>query len=296
MYNPDQLDKWLQGMNAQLRAEDVAHRRRPFEAIQRYAVENKISIDLFSDVGKHIFAWFRRNAPEGAHALGSAYESVYYFDSVFWVISIPMISGTVALDARNSIIAMPTLTKDALFENPNRSWDYLIYWADCVDYGFGHAEVLQNNNLDEFGGRFYAAGDEELRAATLLLRQHRPQARALMNCRNATEMFFKSYLAFKGQLTEKEAIQIGHNLKKALDKFIEVSGFQLWRSAETQLAVFPAISDRYDGLRATNADLATAFAFAQSVGAAVTREFTDHNMIERVARQNHASFPKPTNK
>jgi hypothetical protein len=212
--HPDDLDSWLVKVNAQLRIEDVAHRQRPFEAIRRYALESKTSLNVFSDTGKRILAWFREHAPEGAHALGSAYESVYYFDSVFWVVSVPILSGTVSLDPRDSILGMPPFTKDDLFETAHRSWDYVIYWADCVDYGQGSAEVLANKTLDEFGGQLYAAADEELRAATLLLRQHGPQARALMNCRNATEMFFKAYLAFKGQLNEKAARQLNHDLKK----------------------------------------------------------------------------------
>jgi hypothetical protein len=37
-------------------------------------------------------------------------------------------------------------------------------------------------------------------------------------------------------------------------------------------------------------DLKDADTFAQSVGATVTREFTAHNMIERVARQHQAAL------
>jgi hypothetical protein len=235
--HPDDLDSWLVKVNAQLRTEDVPHRQRPFEAIRRYALESKTSLNVFSDTGKRIFAWFREHAPEGAHALGPAYESVYYFDSVFWVVSVPIVSGTVSLDVRDSILGMPTSTKDALFETASLSWDYLIYWADCVDYGQGSAEVLANKTLDEFGGQLYAAADEELRAASLLLRQHRPQARALMNCRNSTEMFFKAYLAFKGQLNEKAARQLNHDLKRALALFIHVSGFKNWQAVEEKLGI-----------------------------------------------------------
>jgi len=294
MHSTD-LESWLVKANAQLRTEDVPHRQRPFEAIRRFAKESETSIDLFSDTGKRIFAWFKEHAPEGAHALGSAYESVYYFDSVFWVVSVPIVFGTVSLDARDSILDMPTSTKAALFETAHLSWDYLIYWADCVDYGQGSAEVLANKTLDEFGGQMYAAADEELRAATLLLRQHRPQARALMNCRNATEMFFKAYLAFKGQLNEKAARQINHDLKTALALFIQVSGFKDWQGVEEKLQVLPDIRERYDGFKAANTDLATAFAFAQSLGALITREFTACNMMARVMLEYESAAPKPKN-
>jgi hypothetical protein len=291
-FDPE-LERWLQKTNEQLRAQDVAHRTRPFDALRLYSMERQQSIDMSSDTARQIFEWFKINAPAGAHAVGSAYESVYYYDSVFWVISVPILFGTVSLDARESILAMPEPTKTALFATASRSWDYVIFWADCVDYGLGSPELRKKPGLDEFGNRLFAAADEELRAATLLLRQHRPQPRAMMNCRNATEMFFKSYLAMKGQLTDKDARTLNHDLKKGLEKFIEVSGFDLWRNAESKLSVFPEISDRYDGLIASNADLATGFAFAQSVGAVMTREFTGHNLMQQVARQHQESFTDP---
>jgi hypothetical protein len=52
--HPDDLDSWLVKVNTQLRTEDVPHRQRPFEAIRRYALESKSSLNVFSDTGKRM--------------------------------------------------------------------------------------------------------------------------------------------------------------------------------------------------------------------------------------------------
>lgn len=81
-----------------------------------------------------------------------------------------------------------------------QSWDYVIYWADCLDYGMGVDDLRKMQGLNEFGLQLLMSADQELRSATSILSQHRPDPRAILNCRMALEIFFKSYVALKNGL------------------------------------------------------------------------------------------------
>jgi hypothetical protein len=133
------------------------------------------------------------------------------------------------------------------------------------------------------------SGDQELRAATSILSQHRPDPRAILNCRMALEIFLKSYIALKVGLTEKQAKTIGHNLQKGLDKFIEVSGFDHWEKGRSTLSVFPAIHERYKEQDITANILWEGYSFAQSIGSVIIREYTDRNTLEQVMASNNAN-------
>lgn len=275
-------EEWIANLNTEFRAAGIDQRCRPWEAIRRYAEEFNTSVDMSSDVAKTIFKWFEANSKPGVHQVGSFYEAVYFYDSQFWVVSIPITYGPVQLNVLDCLHEMPEGIKKEMMADHRQAWDYTIYYADCLDYGMGIDDLRKTQGLNEFGAQLLMSADQELKAATSLLSQHRPDPRAILNCRMALEIFFKSYVALKTGLSESEARAIGHNLNKGLDKFIEASGFNGWEETRDLLKVFPEIHERYKKQDITFQRLWDGYSFAHSVGAVITREFTDRNMLEQV--------------
>ena len=282
-------EDWLIKLNEEFREAGIEQRRRPWDAIRRYSTEFNVSIDLSSDLAKRIFEWFEAHSKPGAHQIGSMYESVYFYDAQFWSVSIPIVYGTVKLNALESLYQMPENIKNEIMSDPKQAWDYVAFWADCVDYGLGLDDLRNTSGLDNYGMQLLMSGDQELRAATSILNQHRPDSRAILICRMAVEMFIKSYIALKEGLTEKQAKSIGHDLNKGLDKFIEASGYDHWEAVRGKLSVFPAIHERYKEQEISLNQLWDGFAIAQSIGSVIIREHTGRNTLEQVMASNKAN-------
>lgn len=275
-------EDWLKKLNKEFRDAGIGQCRRPWDAIRRYSQEFNVPLDLTSDLAKKIFEWFEANSKPGVHQFGSLYDSIYFYDSQFWQVSIPLIYGSVKLNALDSLSQMSDLIKEELMSDQKQAWDYVFYWADCVDYGLGVHDLKKTSSLDANGIQFLMSGDQELRAAVSILSQSRPDSRAILTCRMAVEIFFKAYIALKQGLTTKQAKSISHNLNKGLDQFIEVSGYTNWEVVRNKLSVFPEIHDRYKEQDVTLETLWDGFALAQSIGALIIREHTDRNTLKQV--------------
>lgn len=282
-------EEWIASLNAEFRDKGVEQRRRPWEAIRRYSQEFNVSVDLSSDVAKRIFRWFEAHSKPGVHQIGSLYEAVYFYDSQFWVVSIPFAWGTVQLNALDSLHEMPERIKQEMMADNRQAWDYAIYWADCVDYGMGIDDLRKAQGLNEFGAQLLMSADQELRVATSILCRQRPDPRAILNCRMALEIFFKSYIALKKGLSKSQAKSIGHDLNKGLNRFIETSGLTRWDKTRHLLAVFPDIHERYKEQEITLKRLWDGYSFAQSLGALIIREFTDRNTLAQVMASRNRS-------
>lgn len=275
-------DDWIKNINREFRAEGIDQRRRPWEAIQHYSDEFEVSVGIPSDISKAIFKWFETHAKPGIHQVGSLYEAVYYYDSQFWVISIPIVFGAVRLDPQNSLQQMPDTIKQEMMSDNRQAQDYLIYWADCLDYGMGMDELRNTKHMNEFGIQLLLSADQELKAATSMLSQHSPGPRAILNCRMALEIFFKSYVALKKGLTDNQARNMGHDLNKGLDMFIAASGLKDWEGIRHLLQVFPKINERYKEQDISYQNLWNGYSLAHSVGSVVAREFTDRNTLDQI--------------
>ncbi len=282
-------EEWLKKLNKEFRESGVEQRRRPWEAVRRYSTEFNTSVSLFSDVANHIFEWFESNSKPGAHEIGSMFESVYFYDTQFWAISVPIIYGAVKLNALESLYQMSGEMKKELISDQKQAWDYVVYWADCVDYGLGFDDLKKTSGLDSYGMQLLKSGDQELRTSAAILNQSRPDSRAIMTCRMAVEIFFKAYIALKKGLSETEAKSIGHDLNKGLDKFIEVSGFKNWESIRNKLAQFPAINERYAEQDIPVDKLWDGFCVAQALGTVIIREYIERNTLEQVMPLNGQS-------
>jgi hypothetical protein len=275
-------EDWLKKLNKEFREARIEQRRRPWDAIRRYSTEFNVSVSFSSDLAKQIFKWFKVHSKPGAHQVGSLYESVYFYDAQFWSVSIPIIFGSVHLNAFEGLYQMPEIIKNEILSDQKQIWDYLGFWANCVDYGFGMDELRKTSGLDDYGMQLLASGDQELRAATSILNQHRPDSRAILSCRMAVEIFFKSYIALKVGLTEKQAKTISHDLNEGLEKVIEASGYDQWEALRGKLSIFPTIGERYQKQEISLNQLWNGYEMAQFIGTIIIREHTDKNMLEQI--------------
>jgi hypothetical protein len=282
MINETELEK----LNEEFRKEDIEPRRRPFEALRRISMRTKRSIIFPSVEADFVFRWFEANTKPGSHTVGFQHQGTYYYDSTFWSVNIPIIFGSVQLNALDALHEMPQKIKANLSGNRKDIWDYIIFWADCIDFGYAYDDLYKDKNYDAFGRQLLCAGYEELSSATTLLLEHRPNKRAIMNCRMATEMLLKCFIAFKDGLTETQAKNLGHNLENIFEKFLEVSGYQHLAEIKNLLRVFPDIHERYKAQEADNLSLFNGYCFAQSIGALIARAFTDRNTLPQVMPSN----------
>ncbi len=190
--------------------------------------------------------------------------------------------GRVQVNAIDCLQGMPPGLKAELTSTSKFAWDYVLFWADCIDYGLGISELLKATGLDAFGLQLMTAGDQELRSAVSMLKERRPDSRAILPCRMATEIFLKAYIALKEGLTTKHAKDLGHNLERCFDRFIEVSGYSEWAQLKNRLNVFPPIHERYNEQSQSVRAIWEGFAFAQSIGVVIVREKTGRNTISQV--------------
>jgi hypothetical protein len=249
-------------------------------------MRTKRSIIFPSVEADFVFRWFEANTKPGSHTVGFQHQGTYYYDSTFWSVNIPIIFGSVQLNALDALHEMPQKIKANLSGNRKDIWDYIIFWADCIDFGYAYDDLYKDKNYDAFGRQLLCAGYEELSSATTLLLEHRPNKRAIMNCRMATEMLLKCFIAFKDGLTETQAKNLGHNLENIFEKFLEVSGYQHLAEIKNLLRVFPDIHERYKAQEADNLSLFNGYCFAQSIGALIARAFTDRNTLPQVMPSN----------
>jgi hypothetical protein len=282
----DVNDSLLEEINNKLRADDVEHRVRPWEAISLISSKLNRSISIPSGEADFIFKWFEVNGKPGNQIQGHFHQGAFYYDSEFWSVDIPLIYGQVQLNSIDALHKMPGQIKASLMSDKRSLSEYVYFWADCIDFGYAHDDLIKTKSHDEFGIQFLKAGYEELSSATSLLLEHRLNQRAIMNCRMATEMLFKSFICLKQGLSEREAKKLGHDLKKLLVKFIECSGYVHLKILEKFINVFPEIHDRYKEQNTKKPELYKGYIFAQSIGALIAREFTDRNTLQQVMPSN----------
>lgn len=275
-------EEWLNKLNREFRENGIEPQLRPLEALRRYGEEHNITTSIFSPVSKEIYSWFEAQSKPHAHEVGGLFETVYFFDSTFWPVEIPIIYGQVMLNYADCIKDIPTGVKADLCSLPKTAWDYLLYWADCVDYSYGKDDLCKYSGLDEYGMQFLLAADQELRSSISQLKERRPSSRSILSSRLATEMFLKSFIALKVGLTEQEAKALGHNLEKSFDRLIEITGYYQLHPMKTMLSVYPPIHERYNEQTVPLDLLWKGHTIAQSFGALVTREHTDRDMLSRV--------------
>lgn len=273
--NYEPTDEWLEQINEELRKRDVPHKQRPWEAWMEWSEYAGVSTSLGDKDVKKIFDWFEKNTKAGSQYFGPMYVGSLYYDSCFWPIFIPVVMGTVKLEAPNSLRSMPDSIKARLMRDGQEFMNYVAVWADCIDYAFGIEGLCNGKNTSPFGQELFRSGDQQLNATVTLLHEDNPNPKAMESSRMATEMFLKAYLATKAGLTEKGAKEkIGHSIEKALNMCLDVDKNSELQIIQPGLPVFPKIGDRYKGTDKTQMELWHAYGIAQFTGTTVVRSLT----------------------
>ncbi len=283
---------WLEQINRRLSDAGVPYKQRPWHAMRAWSLERNIGVRFPSPTSEHIFGWFYRNSPAEAHHIGSLFTGLFYFDVYFWPVDIPIAYGKVKLDPFVSIRAMPDLVKARLRNDKIAHLGYLGLWADCVDYGFGRDDLRGNSAITGFAASLFKAANEQLEATISVLRETRPNSKAMEFGRMATEMFLKSFLAAHVGLTEQEAKKrINHDLELALKECLAARPASELFQLQVRLSQFPDVNARYAGATYSHDQLWSAYGTAQFVGSAVMRSLTDRNM-RRTLESAHSPAPR----
>lgn len=280
-------ETWLIDLNRKFREQDVHVRRRPFLAIDHYCKDFNVTAVAFdSPSAKAIFDWFYANTKTEAHQIGTLFTGAFYFDSCFWPVDVLTGYGRYELNALESLQAMSEQLKRELMSIPEAAWAYALNWADSVDYGYGIDDLDKALDVDAiFARSLLENADRELRSAIAQLLERRPNAKAAMSCRMATEIFLKAFLVLKARFTEPQIRALSHNLDKLLIKMREIDPSHEALRIEKELWVFPAINDRYTGGELTPARLWQAYDVTLYLAASIVRSFTERNLRAHILSQ-----------
>lgn len=271
-------EEWLEGINAEFRKNDVPHKQRPWLAWTEWSKHIGMSTEFRDENVRKIFAWFKQNSPDGAHQIGPFYTGLFYFDAHFWPVHIPVVQGTVELQAFNSLDSMPDNIKSRLRADQQAMQDFAAVWGDCVDYSFGFEDLIKVD-IATLWQDLLRSGHQQLQATVVLLQGNRPNPKAAEPARMATEMFLKAFIAYRAGISDSEARrQLGHDLEKALDKCIEIEPQSELIAIRPELSRFPDIAERYKETDKTPWELWRMYGMAQYSGTTVVRVLSGHDL------------------
>lgn len=271
-------EDWFQWVNREFREQDVAVGQRPFLALDRYCKDFRVrALPFDAPAAKAIFDWFSSNTKPESHHIGALFTGAFYYDASFWAVDIPIGYGRFKLDAPNSLRGMPHHVKQELMTHARDAWSYVQFWVDCLDYAYGFDDIQKDPACAPFGLALLENADRELRAAISQLLEHRPNPKAAMSARMATEMYLKAFLVQKSGFTEADVKKFNHRLRDIVRECARVASGHDIVKIENDLNVFPEIHERYTGTDVPAAALWRAYGLAQYCGAAFTRSFSDRD-------------------
>jgi hypothetical protein len=219
-----------------------------------------------------IFSWFDKNTKAGSQQINPMYTGVFYYDSCFWPVFVPIIYGTVKINACDALKTMPESIVKQLWKDRGELEQYVSVWADCIDYAFGFENLQETGTHGKFAQGLLKSGNQELNALVALLLERIPNSKSMESARMSTEMFLKTFLAAKDGLNENGAKnKIGHDLEKALNACLAVDPNSELKIICSSLKLFPRVEDRYKGIERTPKELWSTYAVAQFIGATVVR-------------------------
>jgi len=283
---PEPTDKWLEQINEEFSRRGVAHSKRPWEALTRWGGSTGTINRLDGKVAEKIFNWFAQNTKAGSQKIGPMYVGVFYYDTCFWPVFVPVVYGTVRLSPFDFLKTMPGIIIKRLMLDSKKCIEYVSVFIDCVDYAIGFDG---RGELCQFANELLCSGDQQLNATVSLLLEDTPNPKAIESARMATEMFLKALGAEKAGLTEEDAKnKIRHDLEKALTICSPADTKSELKTILHRLSIFPGIGDRYKGAVRPGRELWAAYGVAQFVGTAVIRILTGVDMRDTV----RVSYPQ----
>lgn len=277
-------ESWLEKFNERMAREGIPHHQRPFRAMEEWTRTYPVTLALNSPEVIALFDWFERNSPPTAHHIGSVFQGAYFFDAAFWPVDIPLVYGNARLNVFDTLTSMPVPVKQRLGRDP-KLMEFVLFWADCVDYGYGHDEALGAVQLSKFGKELFQSAHRELIAATAVLLERRPNPKALESSRMALEMFLKAFIAAHTGLSDKQARNLGHDLEAALQECVRIEPSSELQELAGQLKIFRPIGARYQALHIPAQDLWRGYAVTLFCAATIVRWLTGRDIRPTVRRE-----------
>jgi hypothetical protein len=277
--NDEICEAWLNDANRRYRREAVPPKRRPFDALLDYTREKNGALSINSPAASRVFEWFKQRSVPEAHYMGPLFTGSFFYDAYFWPTSIGIGFGKFKLDAFEALGTMPRPLKLELANDPEDLRIYLLYWADCVDYAYGFADIRKSNCNSPRAFAFLTNADKELRGAIAQANQPRPNPRAAMGARMAIEIFFKTLLVAKADFNDSRLKKLGHDLVGIC------SAVQQNACDSTEVGIvrnlvhtLPEISDRYIGGDLDLPAVGSSLSLCQVAATAVIRQLTGRDI------------------
>lgn len=282
MLDTNQLEIWLKSANERYRREEMPPRARPFRAMSDYTREFNCSVALDSPLAKFVFDWFYENSQPGSHAIGALFTGAFYFDACFWPLYIPHGYGMFSLNALECLKTMPQPLKDQLEQSREDLWRLAIYWADCCDYAYGIDDIRKLVKLRDNALNFIKNGDRELIGAMAQLNAARPNTKAILSLRMATEIFLKALLIQEKDLCEKQLKKLSHKIEDIAEECFQVTQLADFSRLAKAASVFPDVSERYTGGECKLSNVWQAVCVTQAAATAVTRLYSNRDMRSQI--------------
>jgi hypothetical protein len=278
MISATELLAWLKAANQRYGAEGIPHKGRPFQAMSDFTREYNYSLAMGDPTAKQIFDWFYEHSPPGAHQVGSVYTGIYLYDTAFWPVHVPLIFGQVSVNALDCLESMSVQIKTPLAANHQDIWTYVVHWVNCMDYGYGQMDISGTSRLQARASKFLGAAHSELVGANAQLLETRPNVKAILGMRMATEIFLKAVLVQERDLTDNQLMKISHKLEDAANACADATKENVFEEIGKRAALYPPVSGRYEDTDWSNANVWQAATLTQLTGATVTRLYTDRDM------------------
>jgi hypothetical protein len=282
------LENWLSLANIRYRQEEIHPKGRSFRALSEFTQEFNCSISLNSPIAKTIFDWFTANSQPGSHAIGSLFTGAFYFDTCFWPLSISIGYGDLVFSPFNSLETMPLSLQNQVKESRDDYWQLSLYWIDCCDYAYGIEDIQSHAKLNSKALTFIQNGNRELIGAVAQLLIPRPNTKAILALRMASEIFMKALLIQEKNLTDQQLKKnFSHKIEDIADECFAVTGVPEFKTVSDNIGVFPAnVSDRYDGGEWKLSDVWKAMCITQIAATAVTRFYTSRDIRPQIFGNN----------
>jgi hypothetical protein len=225
-----------------------------------------------------MFKWFEDHSPPGAHQVGTIYQGVYYCDTAFWPVSVPIIFGTVRIDPLECLETMPVKIREMLSSDGRQLQPYTDHWSDCMDYGYGQVELESNGKLKPRAVQFLCAAHAELMGANSQLLESRPNVKAILGMRMATEILLKTVLVQERELMDDQLKKISHKLEDAASNCAEATGIEKFKDIARRVSIYPSVEARYENTGWPEPTVWEAARLAQLTAAVVTRLYSSRDI------------------
>lgn len=277
-------EEWLKAINERFQKEDLDPRQRPFRVLDAFLKEFKLKGVVFpSETADYIFNWYYAIYGKKRYETGPLFRGVYYLNSVFWPIYIPIGYGKFRINAVDCLESMPETFKKRIQVEKEEAWKYMFVWMDCLDFGYGYDDIERGSGYKGLALNLIQSGNKELQAAISLLLEDRPHPKAIEHCRTTVEIFLKAILVIKAGWDEnKLKRKIGHNLANAAQEVILATNRIEIQDLKDEYSFLPDISERYQGRDWKNIDLFRGYCLAQATATAFTRMFSDRDVRPQI--------------